>query len=70
MNPDPRIAELLALAAEEGISLPYPPEVIIGLEDKGAYVDLTTGLIGDAGERVSLTLLGEANAVVNGVDEE
>lgn len=67
---DSRIQELLTLAAEEGIALPYSPEVIIGLEDKGKYVDLITGLIGDADERISLTVLGEAVAVVNMVDEE
>lgn len=57
---DPRIQELLTLAAEEGITLPYSPEVILALEDKGKYVDLTTGLIGDAGETFSLTVIGEA----------
>lgn len=60
---DARIQELLNLAAEEGITHPYPPAVIIGLEDKGRYVDLTTGLIGDANERVSLTVIGEAEAI-------
>jgi hypothetical protein len=42
---DPRIAELLALAETEGITLPYPPEMIIALEDVGAVVNLRTGAI-------------------------
>lgn len=62
---DKRITELKELAAAEGITLPYPPEVIIGLEDRGKYVDLVTGLIGDANERVSLTVVGEAAVVVD-----
>lgn len=48
---DNRIAELEALAAAEGIFLPYPPAVIARLEDAGAVVDLVTGAI----------LLGEAD---------
>jgi hypothetical protein len=42
---DNRIAELLQLAEEEGLVLPYPPETIIAFEDQGAVVDLTTGAI-------------------------
>jgi hypothetical protein len=42
---DNRISELLQLAAEEGLTLPYPPETIIALEDQGAVVDLRTGAI-------------------------
>lgn len=60
-----RITELRELAREEGITLPYPPEVIIGLEDRGKYVDLVTGLIGDENERFSLTVVGEASVVVD-----
>ncbi len=47
---DNRIIELEAFATAEGITLPYPPEVIARLEDTGAVVDLVTGaiLIGEA----------------------
>lgn len=62
---DSRVQELLDLARDEGINLPYAPEVIIGLEDKGKYVDLATGLIGDANERISLTVIGEASVIVD-----
>lgn len=63
---DTRITELLALAAAEGLSLPYPPDVIARLEDGGAVVDLVTGAITVIGAdvRYGLTLLGEANAIV------
>ncbi|MEZ4684158.1 MAG: hypothetical protein R2932_59105 [Caldilineaceae bacterium] len=70
MTIDPRIQELVDLAAEEGITLPYSPAVIVGLEDKGKYVDLSTGLIHDVDERISLTVLGEANVAVQRTDEE
>ena len=66
---DKRIQELQDLAAGEGMILPYPPQVIIGLEDKGKYVDLATGMIGDSNERISLTVVGEAHAVVLRRDE-
>ena len=47
---DNRIEKLKALAETEGITLPYPPEVIVRIEDTGAVVDLVTGviLIGEA----------------------
>ena len=63
---DTRITELLALAEAEGLSLPYPPDVIVRLEDSGAVVDLVTGavIVAGADVRYGLTLLGEANAVV------
>lgn len=63
---DPRVTELLDLAAAEGLTLPYPPETIARLENTGAVVDLATGaiLINGAETRYSLTLLGEANAIV------
>lgn len=63
---DTRITELLDLAEAEGLSLPYPPDVIARLEDGGAVVDLVTGavIVAGADVRYSLTLLGEANAVV------
>ena len=40
---DPRITELLDLAAAEGIDLPLPVEHILDLEDAGHVVDLRTG---------------------------
>lgn len=51
---DTRITELLALAASEGITLPYSPEFIVTQEDAGHVVDLTTGAIvlGGADARV------------------
>lgn len=65
---DKRIVELLDLAASERITLPYPPETIIALEDAGAVVDLHTGavLVGEADKayRWELTVGGEALAVV------
>lgn len=63
---DKRVADLVELAAVEGLTLPYPPEVIARLEDSGAVVDLLTGaiIVNGADVRYSLTLLGEANAVV------
>lgn len=66
MNDRKRIAELEALAAEEGLRLPYPPDVIARLEDSGAVVDLVTGavIVAGADVRYGLTLLGEANAIV------
>lgn len=63
---DTRITELLAMAEAEGLRLPYPPDVIVRLEDKGAVVDLVTGavIVAGADVRYGLTLLGEANAIV------
>lgn len=63
-----RIAELEQLAREEGITLPMGAATIARHESHGRYVDLTTGSIGDAEERISLTVLGEATAVVNNVE--
>lgn len=40
---DPRIAELEALATEEGFRLPYPADYILFLEDSGRIVDLVSG---------------------------
>jgi hypothetical protein len=47
---DNRIQELLDLAEAEGITLPYPPEVICTMEDTGAVVDLRSGevILGEA----------------------
>lgn len=44
---DPRIAELEALATEEGIVLPMPIETILWFEDRGKLVDLATGAVYD-----------------------
>lgn len=62
-----RIADLEALAAEEGIKLPWPAAVIAEMEEQGHVVDLTTGLVTKNGaeQRVSLTVVGEAVAVAN-----
>lgn len=72
MNDRRRIAELEALAAEEGLCLPYPPDVIVRLEDGGAVVDLLTGavIVAGADVRYGLTLVGEANAVVWGSEAQ
>lgn len=61
-----KIRELEQLAAAEGLTLPYPPEMIVRLEETGAVVDLRTGEItpGAASHRYGLTVLGEAVAVV------
>jgi hypothetical protein len=40
---DPRVAELMALTAEEHIALPLPIELILWLEDRGLTVDLVSG---------------------------
>lgn len=58
--------DLLDLAAKEGLTLPYPAENIVRLEATGAVVDLTTGaiIVNGAETRFSLTLLGQANAIV------
>jgi len=60
------LLDLLELAEREGLTLPYPPETIVALEQSGAVVDLHTGAIlpGRAGNRYSLTVLGEALAMV------
>ena len=63
MEQDKRIQELLDLAEAEGITLPYSPAVIIGLENKGLYVDLTTGLVGSDQETFSVTVIGEAEVI-------
>ena len=62
-----RIHELEQLAAEEGITLPWPASVIAGIEDRGGYVDLLTGMVGSAAERVELTVIGEAVIVARWV---
>jgi hypothetical protein len=42
---DPRIQELLDLAREEGIKLPYPIDLILWLEDRGRVVNLHDGSV-------------------------
>ncbi len=62
---DPRIQELLDLAEAEGITLPYPPEIIISQEDLGNVVDLATGaiVIGEADTTYDWTLTPEGEAL-------
>lgn len=61
---DARIGELLALAEAEGLTLPYPPAMILRLEDAGHVVDLATGEIllgeGDRAYAWRWTAVGEA----------
>ncbi len=61
-----RIADLERFAVEEGIALPLPAATIAAMEATGAVVDLATGavIVNGAEQRVNLTTLGEANAVV------
>jgi hypothetical protein len=56
-----RISELTALAAAEGLRLPYPAPLIARLEDTGAVVDLVTGaiLIGEADTPYGWTLTAD-----------
>jgi len=65
---DRRMTELLELAELEGLRLPYPPAMIVALEDTGAIVNLCTGAIlpgeADRPHRYRLTVVGEALAVV------
>ena len=49
---DPRIEELIELAEAEGLTLPYPPETIVRMEDAGNTVNLETGAIQIGGENV------------------
>lgn len=43
MNTDPRVAELEALATEEGIVLPMAADMIAFFERQGYVIDLVTG---------------------------
>mgnify|MGYP001255408346 FL=1 len=69
---DPRILELLDWAAATGLPLPRPAEEILALEDAGHVVDLATGDIlweeADKPQRMELTVIGEATAVVLALD--
>jgi hypothetical protein len=61
-NQDPRIAELVELAEAEGLTLPYPPEMIIRMEDAGTVVDLHTGAVEIGGASVRYDPTAEALA--------
>ena len=65
MSKSRRIQELEELAAKEGITLPFPAKVSAGMEERGQYVDLFTGMVGSDQERIELTTLGEAVAIVD-----
>lgn len=67
-----RIAALQTLASEEGIALPWPAAVIAALEEQGHIVDLANGLVIQHGaqQRINLTVIGEATAIVNRYDCE
>jgi len=58
------VAELVALAEDKGITLPYAPAFIVAQEQAGHIVDLTTGAIvlgeGDRPQGYAVTELGEA----------
>ncbi len=41
---DPRVQELLELAASEGFILPMPVRLILWFEDRNCIVDLATGI--------------------------
>lgn len=65
--PDPRVGELLALAESEGITLPYPPALIVAMEDRGAVVDLRNGsiIVGEADREYVWTLTEAGQALAN-----
>lgn len=69
---DPRILELLEWEAANGSPLPRPAEEILALEDAGHVVNLATGDIlwnhADAPQRIEVTVVGEATAVVLALD--
>jgi hypothetical protein len=62
MNADSRIAELQALALAENITLPYPVDYILFLEDSGRIVDLATGEVIYAGVVATPTASAQAVA--------
>lgn len=45
MSTDKRIVELEEVARESGLTLPYPADYILFLEDNGRVVDLVTGTV-------------------------
>ena len=68
---DPRILELLDLAAAEKLELPFSPEQIIELENAGHAVDLRTGeIIYHVDElKFDLTAVGQATIHLYSVEE-
>jgi hypothetical protein len=62
MSTDTRIAELEALAQEEGLTLPYPVDLILWFEDRSYVIDLNTGVMY---RNVSATPTRSARAVVH-----
>ena len=60
-----KIQALIELAEAEGITLPYPPETIVRMEELGNVIDLHTGavIINGAYQRYSLTVIGEAELI-------
>lgn len=69
---DARIIELVEWAYREGRELPRPAAEIIAIEDAGGVVDLVTGEVieGGADDRIELTVIGQATAVVMRFDAE
>ena len=57
-----KVADLVELAELEGITLPFPPDMIARLEETGAVVNFSTGeiIVNGAEQRYSLTTYGEA----------
>ena len=62
ISPDPRIAELLELAAAEGRPLAIAPAAVFALEADGIVVDPFTGACADSAPR-HVTPLGMLLAV-------
>lgn len=65
-NHDQRIAELQAHAAESGIPLPFPPDIIAFMEDHDHCIDLATGQLieNGASHRIYPTTAAEAELFV------
>lgn len=59
MSVEQRIADLLELAAQEGLVLPLPPEEIANHEVAGHIVDLVTGelITNGAEQRIALSVM-------------
>lgn len=66
MSNDQRIDELTALAQAEGLTLPFPPAVIVAIEDQGGMVHLESGQIlwNGADVPMGLTPTAAAEALV------
>lgn len=69
---DTRIIELIEFAYREGVDLPMPAAEILAIEDQGHTVDLVTGEVieAGAGDRIELTVIGQATGVVMGLEAE